>query len=62
VQYTAWVLGFLSAWDMAKHDRRLETTDADSIDAWMDNYCASKAYLPLAVASLLAWGQIHPLP
>ena len=61
-QYTSWVWGFLSGLEAATGQRRLETTDGDSITVWMDNYCANNALQNLANASLVLWTELGTAP
>lgn len=57
-QYISWVWGFLSGVEMATGQHKIETTDADFITAWMDNYCANYALNDLGMAAAALWNQL----
>jgi hypothetical protein len=37
--YTSWILGWVSAAEYYGVDGKLRDTDADAMEAWVDNYC-----------------------
>ena len=61
-QYDSWVEGFLSALEAMTGQHKLETTDADSIRTWMDNYCANNALQNLPYAAAVLWKQLQTAP
>jgi hypothetical protein len=58
-QYTEWILGFLSGLETTTGQPKLETTDTDSIRAWMDNFCASNPGQNLLFATEALWSQLR---
>ena len=61
-QYISWVWGYLSGLEAATGQHKLETTDADSITVWMDNYCANNALELLGDAIAVLWNQLGTAP